>query len=105
MAGQRRHHYVPKMLLRRFAVGDGRWQGHIWRLDKATGRPRPAVPKTEAAKNKYYELRDDLLGGEFQPERIFEKIESGASLALRRLEREEAPADEEMWMLAYFTAL
>jgi hypothetical protein len=61
-AKKKRQHYVPKFLLRRFAAREGRWQGHIFRLVTDSGRPRPAVPRTEAAKNRYYDLPEDLVG-------------------------------------------
>jgi hypothetical protein len=98
-------HYVPQLLLRRFVVRDGRRQGHIWRLDKTTGTARAAVPRHEAAKNRYYDLPEDVVGDFGQPEELIRQIESAASIAIRKLEREQPPSDEEMGMLAYFAAL
>jgi hypothetical protein len=104
MATKRRQHYVPKFLLRRFAAREGRWQGHVFRLDTKTGQPRPAVPRTEAAKNRYYDLPDDLFG-EFQPERVLEKIESGAAAAINRLEAGHDLRQSDLIWLAYFSSL
>ena len=54
MAGKKNQHYVPKFLLKRFARAEGRWADHIFRLDKRSGKPGPAVPRHEAAKNRYW---------------------------------------------------
>ncbi len=78
--------------------------GRIFRLDTKTGRCGPAVPKTEAAKNRYYDLPEELVG-QFQPENILEKIESGAASAIQRLERQEALDEANLAWLAYFSAL
>jgi Protein of unknown function (DUF4238) len=104
MTTKKRQHFVPQFLLRRFAIKDGRWQGHVFRLPIAGGPARPAVPRNEAAKNRYYDLPGELVG-EFQPESVLEKIESGAAATLQRLERRTPLRDEDFVHLAYFTAL
>jgi hypothetical protein len=87
MAGGKRHHFVPKFLLRRFAETGGRWQGHIWRLDIATGRPRVAVPRTEAARGRYYDVPAEFVTDGFEPERLLATIESAAASAISKCER------------------
>jgi hypothetical protein len=104
MSGTKRQHFVPKFLLRRFALSDGRWEGHVFRLAVAGGAARPAVPRTEAAKNRYYDLPEELVG-DFQPETVLARIESGAAAALRRLEDGDALRDEDVGRLAYFVAV
>jgi hypothetical protein len=104
VATKKRQHYVPKFLLRRFAADRGRWEGHVFRLDTATGRPRPAVPRTEAAKNRYYDLPEDVAG-EFQPENVLERIESDGAAAITRLQRREPLKPDDIVCLAYFAAL
>jgi hypothetical protein len=104
MAAKKSQHFVPRLLLRRFAALEGRWQGHVFRLPIAGGAARPAVPKHEAARNRYYDLPDELVDG-LQPETILEKIESGAAVALQRFERRLQPKPEDISMLAYFVAL
>lgn len=104
MANNKRQHFVPRFLLKRFALEDGRWRGHIFRLPTAGGPARPAVPRTEAAKNRYYDLPEELVG-EFQPELILGRIESGAAAALARLERGIPPEPDDMPYLAYFAAV
>lgn len=104
MATKKRQHFLPKLLLRRFRVLDGKWQGHVLRLDKGTGRMNPSVPKTEGARNRYYDLPDDISGG-FQPEALLEKVEGRAASAIRRLESHDAlNLDDGVW-LAYFAAI
>jgi hypothetical protein len=104
VSSKKRQHFVPQFLLRRFALTDGRWQGHIFRHATAGGAAHPAVPRNEAAKNRYYDLPEELVG-EFQPETVLEKIESGGAAALQRLERRQPLADADGIYLAYFAAL
>jgi hypothetical protein len=104
MPSKKRQHFVPRFLLRRFAATEGRWQGHVFRLPIPRGAARPAVPKTEAARNRYYDLPNEVVG-EVQPELILEKIESGAAAAIALLEnRQHLRAGDLVW-LAYFAAL
>lgn len=104
MSAKKRQHYVPHFLLRRFAAQTGRWQGHIFRLEVSGGRVGPAVPKTEAAKNRYYDLPDELAG-RVQPEEILGKIESGASAAICRIEDGQGLEPLDLPFLAYFAAI
>lgn len=104
MSSKKRQHFVPKFLLRRFAATEGRWQGHVFRLDVAAGRVRPAVPKTEAARNRYYDLPEEIVGT-FQPEEVLAVIESNAAAAIARLERDEQPRPGDIAWLAFFTVL
>jgi hypothetical protein len=104
MPPKKSQHYVPKWLLRRFAVVDGRWQGHIFRLARRTGKVGPAVPRSEAAENRYYDLPEDVVG-EFQPEAVLERIENDAALVIRRIEQRKQLHPLDVVRLAYFFAL
>jgi Protein of unknown function (DUF4238) len=104
MPAKKSQHYVPRLLLRRFAVVDGRWQGHIFRLERHKGRVGPAVPRSEAAKNRYYDLPDDVVG-QFQPENVLERIENDAALVIRRVEQRQQLQPLDVVRLAYFFAL
>ena len=104
MPSKKRQHFVPKFLLRRFAATEGKWQGHVYRLPIPRGAARPAVPKTEAARNRYYDLPKELVG-EVQPELMLERIESGAAAAIARLENRQQLRDTDLVWLAYFAAL
>lgn len=50
---------------RRWSEAEPRLEAH-----KKTGRVNPAVPKTEAAMNRYYDLPDDVVPEFAQPERL-----------------------------------
>lgn len=104
MPAKKSQHYVPRLLLRRFTVVAGRWKGHIFRLERRTGRVGPAVPRSEAAKNRYYDLPDDVVG-EFQPEDVLERIENDAALVIRRVEQQKQLQPLDLIRLAYFFAL
>lgn len=47
MAEAKRHHYVPRVLLRRFSRDPKADNPPLWRLDKKGGRPslRPCLPR------------------------------------------------------------
>lgn len=101
MAGKR-HHYLPRFLLRRFAEKDGPRAGLVWRLDKKTGQPRAVAPKFEAALPHYYRLTREDGTTDSRPEDILARIESAAASALHSVERGETPSDEERTWLALF---
>jgi hypothetical protein len=67
------------------------------------------VPRTEAAKSRYYDLPDDVLEGGAQPEQVLHVIENGAASAIAKFERNpDSPVGLEkrdIGMLAYFAAL
>ena len=101
---RKNQHFVPKLLLRRFSVREGRWQGHVFRLARETGQINPAVPRHEGAETRYYDLPEDVVG-DFQPEELLEQIENGAARSIARLERHESlDLGDGVW-LAYFAAL
>jgi len=101
LAGKR-HHYIAKFLLRRFAEKSGPREGLVWRLDKKTGQPRAVAPKYEAALPHYYRLEREDGSTDSGPEDILARIESGAAAALQRVERGEVPSDEDRTWLALF---
>lgn len=107
----RRQHYLPHFLLRRFGVRSGRWEGHTWRLDKANGTARAVVPKTEAAEPFYYDLPGQVLvdpdtGQDVPPpEHVIQIIESGFASAIIKLEAEKELDGRNVWSLGLFAAL
>jgi hypothetical protein len=62
------------------------------------------VPRTEAAKNRYYDLPKDLVG-DFQPEKLIGYLESRAAIAIGRLEQRQLLLPDDVVHLAYFAAL
>jgi hypothetical protein len=106
MAG-RDHHFVPQLLLRRFAVPVGEpGAGLVWRGNLDGSLLRTVSPKDEAAKRHYYRMPEEIEQGAGMPvEDLLQKIESGASVAMIKFERGQAlDADDRQW-LAFFLLL
>lgn len=104
MAGKR-HHYLPRLLLRRFAETSGRREGLVWRLDRVSGQPRPVAPKYEAALPHYYRLEKPDGTTDSRPEDLLASIENATGPILRRLERGDEPTAAERAWLALFVVL
>jgi hypothetical protein len=104
MAGKR-HHYLPRLLLRRFAETSGKREGLVWRLDRVSGQPRPVAPKYEAALPHYYRLEKPDGTTDSRPEDLLASIENAAGLILRRLECGDEPTAAERAWLALFVVL
>jgi hypothetical protein len=104
MAGKRQH-YLPALLLRRFAERSGKREGLVWRLDKKSGQPRAVAPKYEAALPNYYrfELPDGTTDS--RPEEVLASVENAVGPILRRLERGDKPTDADRAWLALFVVL
>jgi hypothetical protein len=106
MAG-RDHHFVPQLLLRRFAIPIGEpGAGLVWRGNLDGSLLRTVSPKDEAAKRHYYRMPEEIEQGAGMPvEDLLQKIESGASVAMIKFERGQAlDADDRQW-LAFFLLL
>ncbi len=52
----KRQHYVPRFLLRRFAIDPADKKSYIYRLEKSTGRPLRVNPLNEAVIGRYYRI-------------------------------------------------
>jgi hypothetical protein len=101
----KRHHYLPGLLLRRFAEASGKREGLLWRLDKVSGQPRPVAPKYEAALPHYYRLEHPDGTTDSRPEDLLASIENATGPILQRLERGEKPTDADRAWLALFVVL
>jgi hypothetical protein len=101
----KRHHYLPGLLLRRFAESSGKREGLVWRLDKVSGHPRPVAPKYEAALPHYYRLEHPDGTSDSRPEDLLASIENATAPILQRLERGEKPTDADRAWLALFIVL
>ena len=73
-------------------------------MDLCSGKITPAVPRTEASKNRYYELPEEVVG-EFQPKKLLARIESEAASAIARLEADTPGSSEHLMWLALFALL
>lgn len=78
-------HYVPKMLLRNFAIPDtgkrGREQVHV--LDKSNSRTFVANIRNVAAAFEFYET--EMAGKVVNAERILGELEGHAALVLQKI--------------------
>jgi hypothetical protein len=94
--GQKRGHFVPAFLLRRFAVEDQSRGARIYRLDRHAGRCVLADPQTEAAEKHMYRIVDEDGAVCMDAERALPQVESRAAPVLRKLDLPGTPlsADE-----------
>jgi hypothetical protein len=84
------HHYVPRMLVRRFSEAPAEENPRIACLDKATGSIRWSSVRNEAAVTDHDRLREvpehDPELDPLAAEHILSVIEDAAAVALRRLD-------------------
>ncbi len=106
MAGKD-HHFLPRMLLRKFAVPTGApAAGLVWRGNLDRTLLRTVSPKNEAAKRHYYSMPPEIETGAGMPvEDLLQAIESGASIAMIRFDRGDPLRPEDREWLALFLAL
>jgi Protein of unknown function (DUF4238) len=96
-----KHHYVPRFLLERFA--DRRdAKGHVWALEKESGRPFKTNPRNVAAISDFY-----VQDGEPEEaaEEAFARLESHCAALIERRVAEEEVSDQERADLAVFVGL
>jgi hypothetical protein len=53
----KRHHFVPAMVLRNFALGNS--ADRIVQLDLERGAPRPVLIEAAASRRRFYQLTDE----------------------------------------------
>lgn len=104
MAGKR-HHYLPKLVLRRFSIAQGTHEGLIWRGGLDDRSLRRVAPKYEAARTHYYSLPPEFNLPPGFVEDTLMGIESLAGAAIARFERERALTPEDREALAIFLIL
>ena len=86
----KRHHFVSRFVLNRFAQANER----LFQLDCETGTPRGGIPTSKAASRmRFYEFEDDEGNKSSIIEGLFAVVERAAALALLRLE-EDGEVDE-----------
>jgi hypothetical protein len=84
MPGTKRHHYVPKLLLRRFSTRPQDKNPILWKLEMATGKPSKTAVDGEAVVGHYYRTHD-LPGDPAQVETDLAMIEGIAAGHLDQL--------------------
>jgi hypothetical protein len=89
MSGKR-HHYIPRLLLRRFTIDPDAKQPVIWHLDKATGQTRRSNVINEAVIGRYYRmtLPDGTVVDE--ADALLGRIEGMVGEVLPKLEEDRA---------------
>lgn len=88
----KRQHYVPRLLLRRFAIDPGDKKSHLYKLDKRTGRPERVNPINEAVIGHYYRIvmPDGTVLNE--ADEALDRIETMAAEVIPRLASPHTPS-------------
>jgi hypothetical protein len=79
----KRHHFIPRFLLREFATRDGR--GLIFQLEKRTGQPRKVTVEAAASRHRFYAIHEEDGTTHNRVEAYLALVESHAAPAVRRL--------------------
>jgi hypothetical protein len=96
----KRHHFIPRFLLSRFANPDER----LVQLDKRSGAPQAISAKRAASRHHFYTFEDDEGQKSSIIEVIFAMVEDHAAPALERLEKEGRASDIDRATIALFLA-
>jgi Protein of unknown function (DUF4238) len=96
----KRHHFIPRFLLNRFAKDDER----LVQLDKTTGKPQVIPAKSAASRHHFYTFADGEGGKSSVVEGIFGMVENHAAPALKRLEETGEVTDVDRAAIAMFLA-
>jgi hypothetical protein len=102
----KRHHYVPRFLLKRFAEHSDTKRPCVWWLSKATGANARRSVENEAVIGHYYRISDaaDVPAG--FPEKVLSDVEGPAAEAIRELDAQPRSLSlEHRQALALFVVL
>jgi hypothetical protein len=98
----KRHHYVPREILRRFSSELYAGNPKLWRLDKDSGRPSEASVNGEAVIGHYYRLEGSLNLPPTHAEETLARIEGEAAEPIRKLVEGEPLNPVERLQMAMF---
>jgi hypothetical protein len=101
----KRHHYVPKFLLKRFSCDPGAENPAIWRLDTATGTCSRSSIVNETVISHYYGLEGTSHVSPTFLEETLAGIEAKAAAVIERLVAGQTPYPRERLTLAVFVWL
>jgi hypothetical protein len=103
----KRHHYVPRLLLRRFVVDSSAKKLLLYRLDKATGRVVKRDPINEAVIGHYYRITMHDGAVLDEADKAFDRIETMAAESIQRLEDRSyiGIADDHLIMMLFAASL
>lgn len=101
-SGPKRHHYVPKMLLRRFSQDQGSSANHTFVLDVERGEVRRSSIDNYAVIKNFYTLDDVPEEHKYDVEQMLSSIEGWASQSIERLVARDAIALDDIEAMAMF---
>lgn len=96
----KKHHFVPRSLLRNFCSKDGK----LFVFDKAKKKSFPSTVENAGHENHFNSI--DLNGTKLNFEKLFDEIDSDQAILIRKLiafENQWELTETEKWKLAYFT--
>jgi hypothetical protein len=102
MAAAKRHHYIPKFLLRQFSAEPTVGNPRIWRLDKDTGRVSQNSITNEAVIGHFHRL-EEVKGVDVEQE--LANIESLCKPAIEKAIAREPFANEDLELILLFSVL
>lgn len=98
--GSKKHHFVPRSLLKNFCNEDGR----LFVFDKTTKKSFSSTIENAGHENHFNSI--DLEGTKLNFEKLFDEIDSDQAVLIRKLiafENQWKLTETEKWKLAYFT--
>lgn len=99
----KRQHYVPKFLLRRFAIDATNKKSLVWRLDKKTGKPERVNPVNEVVIGRYYRIVLDDGTVDDTADELLDRIETMATEVIVRMGADDyVPLAEDVFRLILF---
>jgi hypothetical protein len=81
----KRQHYVPRFLLRRFAIDPTDKRSLVFRLDKKTGQPRRVNPANEVVVGHYYRIVGEDGTVDDTADEVLDRIETMAAEVIAKL--------------------
>jgi len=96
----KRHHFIPRFLLNRFAKADER----LVQLDKTSSKPQSILANKAASRQRFYTFADDEGNRSSVLEGIFGMAEDDAAPALLRLEENGKLSDHDRASISLFLA-
>ena len=101
----RRHHFVPQLFLRRFALAPNEENPQLWALDAASGASSHTGIKNLAVVTDYYRTTAAVSGDPDQVEQLLAQIEAEAADPLRKLLAGEPLTPMERLNFAFFVCV
>jgi hypothetical protein len=91
---KKRHHFVARFVLSRFAAPVSAGGERLTQLDKTTGRCQPVKPEEAASRKRFYAVESDESPRDNRIEDFLSLVEGYAAVALENLLREPTQLSE-----------